>query len=85
MKDSNGLIVSSHGDLETFSIDFFSSNFHDRGIGDSNIISQLEVIKHYPSLFSLEERMEIVKVVTLEEIEEVLKKYSKGKSPRPDG
>ena len=53
--------------------------------GERNILEQLEVTRHFPRFFELDEGMEIFKNIDASEIRDVLNHFEKDKSPGPDG
>lgn len=79
----NGQVIHRDEDLKEADINHFQNQSGDQGRCD--ISAQLEIIKHFPSIFSREEGEHIGKPVTLEEIESILKLFAKDKSPGLDG
>ena len=51
----------------------------------SLIGNQLKVLEHFPSFFTKEEGLELGKEITIDEVQKVLSKFSKDKSPGLDG
>lgn len=62
---------------------FFSAQFKDPG--NSDILSQLNVINLFPTFFNEEEAKSLEQQVSLEEIKNALCQFSKDKSLGPDG
>ena len=50
-----------------------------------SIVDEMNVTREYPSFFYEEEGSSVVRPVTLDEINKVLERFEKGKSPGLDG
>lgn len=79
----DGKTVTSQHDLKAVVMSHFSSLF--RGLCSSKIVSQLQIIPNYPIFFSYEDFVQIGSSISLDEIKEVLKLFSKDESLGPDG
>jgi hypothetical protein len=81
--DENGLVHSGQEALKKEATRYFNSFFED--IGQNTIVDQVSTIRLFPRLVEEEDVLSLEKPCTREEIHEVLKGFSKDKSPRPDG
>ena len=81
--DRNGNKICSQKGLEEVDVDHFDSRVQDLGM--NNIGSQMQIITCFPSLFYSEQGKRVGDPVSLKEIEDIFKKFSKSKSPSPDG
>lgn len=83
IEDSAGNSVSSQELIEKAVMGHFQKLFSKpRGI---NLQAQMEVIQCMPRIFTAEDNVVIGRPVTLGEVEGILKKMAKDKSPGPDG
>jgi hypothetical protein len=80
--DDDGRVHSGQDAIKNEVVSYFHSFFQDTG--QPNLRAQLETISLYPKLV-LEEEVSSLEQCTLEELSEVLKGFSKDKSPGPDG
>lgn len=78
-----GRIYLGKQDFKRETLNNFQNVFKD--LGNLCIVNQMEVVQCFPSFFSVDERKEVAKPVSLNEILNVLKGFSKDKSPRTDG
>ena len=64
-------------------ISYFSMLYKDPP--SNQIIDQLKVLKNLPSIFNEEEGLMVGRDISLEEVDNTLKSFSRYKSPGPDG
>eukprot|EP00253_Pinus_taeda_P031662 PITA_31662 len=83
IKDEGGQLLNSHEDIEVVPVQHF------RGIAKETILGREHFIKdltrHIPILASKEDNFNLNRLVTKEEISEVLKEMHNGKALGPDG
>ena len=70
MKNAQGVSISSQTYLESQEVHLSRKIF--RNSGEANIAYQLEVIKLFPSFFSVDEGLKVGCSVSLKEVNEVL-------------
>jgi hypothetical protein len=78
-----GLILSSESEIKEYAYNFFQTQFSAPEVEDMR--NQFHIIKDVPRMFSDAESDEIGKPVSIEEIEFIINKMPKEKSPGPDG
>ena len=83
LQNSEGVSISSQKELKAEALNFFSSVYKD--LGSQSIDAHMHILGLFPRFFDGEEGINVGSPVTLEEIEKVLKIFSKDKSPGRDG
>jgi hypothetical protein len=83
ISDEEGCTKSTDNDIKEITYKHFKSQFKE--IGAEDTYNQIKVIKEVPRFFNDVESDEIGKPVTLKEVEEVVSKMPRDKSPGPDG
>lgn len=83
LKDSNGLVLSKHQDIQTKLINYFRDLLSEPAPNRQAAITK--VIKHIPKLVSDEQNRALMRLISIIEVEAAIKQTPKGKSPGIDG
>eukprot|EP00253_Pinus_taeda_P030204 PITA_30204 len=83
LMDENGHPITSQRNLANFATGHFRGIYKARA--DVNILEIMRIIELFPSFVNQEDSEELMKEVTMAELEATLKWFKRDKSPGPDG
>jgi hypothetical protein len=83
LKTEDDVVISGQENLITEAHSFYKISYQDSG--HTNYIDQAAITSHFPRLVSEEEVAQLFRACTKDEIWNVLKSFTRDKSPGPDG
>jgi len=83
IKDREGRLVESRGEVEEVLVDHFSNVLKEEGTDRSNDIDQ--ITRLIPRVVTREHNALLLKAISLQEVEEAVNQMQLGKAPGPDG
>jgi len=83
LRDSQGIELIAHKDMETILVQHFSDIAKEPMEDRTRFIER--ITKHIPKLVTREDNHNLNRPVSEEEVSEVIKEIQSGKAPSPDG
>jgi hypothetical protein len=83
ISNDDGKVLSSESEIKEFAYKYFQEQYSAPEMEDMR--NQIHILKYVPRMFSDVESDEIGKPVSIEEVEFIVNKMPKEKSPGPDG
>ena len=83
IKNERGELIKGQENMEEEAQRYFENVYKD--VGNHSIVNKFEVIREYPSYFSVEEGPFVARPVALDEVRKVFEGFEKPKSPCPYG